>query len=225
MAESGKAKSGSKDEVTVATEVTGTPVGGKDKASTGSKAKSQGQDGKSQDARGADQREGGEQPSEEQNQRADLEAREEKLRVQAQELHEREAASQPATPGGTQYKTSDDGVPRLREDDQAYHQEERGLPAVMAQHTPEENAQADQVRSASNESAALPPSLQSAAIKAHGALAHIEQIAEEDKDKALAEVKKIAAAVKAELEKYLPDSMVAQAESEGQQFIRTTVKG
>lgn len=86
------------------------------------------------------------------------------------------------------------------------------LPDALAGSNPDaasaepSEAEAQLVRAASNENAVLPPSAAAAAAKAHAALTHVQQVAEK---------------YLAELDKYVPQSLIQAAEGEVKSFIRS----
>jgi hypothetical protein len=86
-----------------------------------------------------------------------------------------------------------------------------GLPETMAQHQPEPaEFSGAALKSASNQTATLPGSAETAAMKAHGMFTHLITFAQ---------------AAQAEIERYVPASVVQGAEDEAAKMIRTILSG
>jgi len=108
----------------------------------------------------------------------------------------------------------------LNAQEQELHEQAAAMPppAVFAQHEPEHEEPAT-IQSAGNESPVLAASLQSAAVKAHGALAEADDhLGEPEPD--LGYIRRLVRAVRDDLERYLPDHILALSEAEGGKLAR-----
>jgi hypothetical protein len=93
-------------------------------------------------------------------------------------------------------------------------------PAFMAQHQPVAAAEPVPLQSAGNESPVLPASLHGAAVRAHGILNAVQDHLAAHGETDLTTVEALVALARDELEKFLPDSLLAHSHAEGARLVR-----